>query len=88
VVLLLHDFSFHTPDELLAALTKSNGSQSAMPKSGMGSMAMGSGSMGAMNSGTMGAMNMASGTAMAAREIGNAARSTKLRASTAPSRLP
>src|SRR5438270_9261975 len=40
VVLLLHDFSFHTPDELLAALTKSNGSQSAMPKSGMGSMAM------------------------------------------------
>ncbi|MEA2855406.1 MAG: hypothetical protein QOE02_5473, partial [Rhodospirillaceae bacterium] len=25
VVLLLHDFSFHTPDELLAALTKSNG---------------------------------------------------------------
>src|SRR3984957_5716592 len=58
VVLLLHDFSFHTPDELLAALTKSNGSQSAMPNSGMGSMgsmAMGSGSMGAMNSGTMGA---------------------------------
>src|ERR1700676_1442858 len=56
VMLLLHDFSFHTPDELLAALTKSNGSQSAIPKSGMGSMAMGSGSMGAMNSGTMGAM--------------------------------
>src|SRR5437899_5734725 len=49
VVLLLHDFSFHTPDELLAALTKSNGSQSAMPKSGMGSMAMGSRSLGAMN---------------------------------------
>jgi FtsP/CotA-like multicopper oxidase with cupredoxin domain len=69
VVLLLHDFSFHTPDELLAALTKSNGSQSAMPKSGMGSMAMGSGSMGAMNSGTMGAMNMASGTAMDLNDI-------------------
>jgi FtsP/CotA-like multicopper oxidase with cupredoxin domain len=69
VVLLLHDFSFHTPDELLAALTKSNGSQSAMPKSGMGSMAVGSGSMGAMNSGTMGAMNMASGTAMDLNDI-------------------
>jgi hypothetical protein len=25
VVLTLHDFSFHTPDELLAGLTKSNG---------------------------------------------------------------
>jgi FtsP/CotA-like multicopper oxidase with cupredoxin domain len=50
-VVLLHDFSFHTPDELLAALTKSNGGQSATPKSGMGSMAMRSGSMGAMNSG-------------------------------------
>jgi FtsP/CotA-like multicopper oxidase with cupredoxin domain len=31
----LDDFSFHTPDELLAGLTKSNGSQSAMPNSGM-----------------------------------------------------
>jgi FtsP/CotA-like multicopper oxidase with cupredoxin domain len=31
----LHDFSFQTPDELLAGLTKSNSSQSAMPKSGM-----------------------------------------------------
>jgi FtsP/CotA-like multicopper oxidase with cupredoxin domain len=69
VVLLLHDFSFHTPDELLAGLTKSNGSQSAMPNSGMGSMAMGSGSMGAMNSGTMAAMNMASGTAMDLNDI-------------------
>src|SRR6266576_374573 len=36
VVLTLHDFSFHTPDELLAGLTKSNGSQGAIPKSGMG----------------------------------------------------
>jgi FtsP/CotA-like multicopper oxidase with cupredoxin domain len=35
VVLTLHDFSFQTPDELLAGLTKSNTSQSAMPKSGM-----------------------------------------------------
>jgi FtsP/CotA-like multicopper oxidase with cupredoxin domain len=43
VVLMLHDFSFHTSDELLAGLTKSNGSQSAMPKSGMGAMNMGSG---------------------------------------------
>src|SRR5712672_4292453 len=44
VVLMLHDFSFQTPDELLAELTKSNGSQRAMPKSGMGNnMNMGSG---------------------------------------------
>src|SRR6266478_7712610 len=35
VVLMLHDFSFRTPNELLAGLTKSNGSQSAMPNSGM-----------------------------------------------------
>src|ERR1700704_5172769 len=48
-VLMLHDFSFQTPDELLAGLTKSNSSQSAMPKSGMGNMKMGSGSMAAMN---------------------------------------
>src|SRR5712664_2387639 len=53
VVLMLHDFSFHAPDELLAGLTKSNGSQSAMPTSGMGNnMNMGSGSMGAMNMGS------------------------------------
>ena len=46
VVLTLHDFSFQTPDELLARLTKSNGNQSAMPKSGMGkAMKMDSGSM-------------------------------------------
>src|SRR3981189_1652392 len=36
VVLMLHDFSFQTPDALLAALTKSNGSKSPMPQSGMG----------------------------------------------------
>src|SRR6202158_4763608 len=58
VVLMLQDFSFRAPEELLAGLTKSNGSQSAMPKSGMGNnMNMDSGSMGAMNSGTMHAMN-------------------------------
>src|SRR5216683_4070045 len=45
-VLMLHDFSFQTPDELLAGLTKSNGGQSAMPMGN--SMNMDSGSMGAM----------------------------------------
>src|SRR5258707_6807697 len=70
VVLMLHDFSLQTPDELLAGLTKSNGSQSAMPKSSMGNnMNMDSGSMGAMNSGTMNAMNMASGMAMDLNDI-------------------
>src|SRR3981081_4313462 len=53
VVLMLHDFSFHTPEELLAGLTKSSGGQSAMPKSGMGNnMNMGSGSMSTMNMGS------------------------------------
>ncbi len=53
VVLMLHDFSFRTPNELLAGLTKSNGSQSAMPNSGMGDkMDMGSGNMAAMNMGS------------------------------------
>src|SRR6478672_9907060 len=55
VVLLLHDFSFHSPDELLAGLTQSNGSQSAMPKNGVGDhMNMGSESMGSMNMGSSG----------------------------------
>src|SRR5713101_9544346 len=59
VVLMLHDFSFRTPEELLAGLTKSNGNQSAMPKSGMDSnMNMGSGSMGAMNMGSGMAMDL------------------------------
>src|SRR6202158_3676732 len=59
VVLMLHDFSFHTPDELLAGLTTSNGGQSAMPKSGMdNNMNMGSGSMGAMNMGSGMAMEL------------------------------
>jgi FtsP/CotA-like multicopper oxidase with cupredoxin domain len=62
VVLMLNDFSFRTPDELLAGLTKSNSGQSAMPKSGMGNdkmkMNMGTGSMGAMNMGSGMAMDL------------------------------
>jgi FtsP/CotA-like multicopper oxidase with cupredoxin domain len=59
VVLMLHDFSFRTPDELLAGLTKPNGSQSAMPMSGMGNnMNMGSGSVAAMNMGSGMAMDL------------------------------
>jgi FtsP/CotA-like multicopper oxidase with cupredoxin domain len=68
VVLLLHDFSFKMPDELLAGLTKSSGSQSAMPKSGM-DKAMNMGSKGTMNSGTMGAMNMAPGMSMDLNDV-------------------
>src|ERR1700731_1038220 len=65
VVLMLHDFSFRTPDELLAGLTKSNGSQSAMPMSAIGNnMNLGSGSMGAMN-----ALDMGSGMAMDLNDI-------------------
>src|SRR5260370_25770622 len=53
VVLLLHDFSFRTPDELLAGLTKPGGNQNAMTKGGMDkAMNMGSGSMAAMNIGS------------------------------------
>src|SRR5882757_4592884 len=55
VVLMLHDFSFRTPDELLAGLTKSNSSENAMPKTGMN---MGSGAMGAMNMGPGMAMDL------------------------------
>jgi FtsP/CotA-like multicopper oxidase with cupredoxin domain len=70
VVLMLHDFSFRRPDELLAGLTKSNGSDKAMPKTGTGNnMKMGSASMGAMSSGTMGAMNMGPGTAMDLNDV-------------------
>jgi FtsP/CotA-like multicopper oxidase with cupredoxin domain len=59
VVLMLHDFSFHTPEELLAGLTASNGGQSAMPKSGMGNnMNMGSANMGAMDMGSGMAMDL------------------------------
>jgi FtsP/CotA-like multicopper oxidase with cupredoxin domain len=59
VVLMLHDFSFRTPDELLAGLAKSNGSQSAMPMSGMDNkMDMGPGGMRAMNMGPGIAMDL------------------------------
>jgi len=59
VVLMLHDFSFQTPEELLAGLTKSNGSRSAMPKTGMvKAMNMGSGGMGAVNMGSGMAMDL------------------------------
>ena len=62
VVLMLHDFSFHTPEELLAGLTKSNANQSVIPNSGMGhNMNMGSG--------VMGPMNMESGTAIDLNDI-------------------
>jgi FtsP/CotA-like multicopper oxidase with cupredoxin domain len=67
VVLMLHDFSFRTPEELLAGLTKSTGSQSAsaMPKSSMGNDKMNMN----MGAGGMGAMNMGSGMAMDLNDI-------------------
>jgi FtsP/CotA-like multicopper oxidase with cupredoxin domain len=50
VVLILHDFSFRTPEELLAGLTKSSGGQSGVPNSATGNgMKMGAGNMPAMN---------------------------------------
>jgi FtsP/CotA-like multicopper oxidase with cupredoxin domain len=55
VVLMLYDFSFRTPEELLAGLTKPKG-QSVMSASGMGSNMN-------MRSGSKDAMNMGSGTA-------------------------
>lgn len=59
VVLMLHDFSFRTPEELLAGLSKSSGSQSAMPKSGMlEAMNMDSRSMSGMNMGSSMAMDL------------------------------
>jgi FtsP/CotA-like multicopper oxidase with cupredoxin domain len=65
VVLMLHDFSFTPPEQLLARLTKSNGSQAAMPKGGMGNgMNMRSESMGAMN-----AMDMEPGMAMDLNDV-------------------
>jgi FtsP/CotA-like multicopper oxidase with cupredoxin domain len=68
VVLMLHDFSFRTPDEVLASLTKSSGGQSAMPMSGMDNhnVNMGAGSMGAMN---MSTMSMGSGMAMDLNDV-------------------
>src|ERR1700738_364242 len=62
VVLMLHDFSFRAPEELLAGLTKSSGTQSAMPNSGMGNGMN-------MSSGSMAAMNMGSGMAMDLNDI-------------------
>ena len=60
VVLLLHDFSFRTPDELLAGLTKPDSSRSAMPMSHGGITTNGSGNMGDTHVGAMnmGGMNM------------------------------
>src|SRR6266576_2924010 len=59
VLLTLHDFSFRTPDELLAGLTQASGSESAMPKTGMdNAMNMGSGDMGGMNMGSGMAMDL------------------------------
>jgi FtsP/CotA-like multicopper oxidase with cupredoxin domain len=65
VVLMLHDFSFSPPEQLLARLTKSSGSQAAMPKGGMGNgMNMRSESMSAMN-----AMDMGPGMAMDLNDV-------------------
>jgi FtsP/CotA-like multicopper oxidase with cupredoxin domain len=48
VVVLLHDFSFRSPEEILADLTKSSGASA-----GMGGMAMGGSSMAGMNTAGM-----------------------------------
>jgi FtsP/CotA-like multicopper oxidase with cupredoxin domain len=84
VVLMLDDFSFHTPEELLAGLTKSSGGQSAIPEAGASTMSMGSGSMGNVQmgsgstgrmdnrdtgSGRMGGMSIGSGMAMDLNDI-------------------
>jgi FtsP/CotA-like multicopper oxidase with cupredoxin domain len=70
VVLMLHDFSFRTPDELLAGLTGSDGSRSAMPKSGKGNaMNMDTGSRGRAKSREMEAMNMGPGMAMDLNDV-------------------
>ncbi|MGY4432820.1 FtsP/CotA-like multicopper oxidase with cupredoxin domain [Bradyrhizobium sp. F1.13.1] len=69
VVLMLHDFSFRSPDELLAGLTTPSRNRSAMLKSGMDNvMNMGSGP-GGMNMETMSAMNMAPGRAMDLNDV-------------------
>src|SRR5262245_41357918 len=62
VVLLLHDFSFRSPEELLAGLTKSSGDRSAMPASGA------HGPMQMRPSGTD-HMHMGSGTTMDLNDI-------------------
>src|SRR5712671_4689979 len=65
VVLMLHDFSFHTPEELLAGLTKSNASQNEMPKSGMGNNM----NMDSMSMAPGSTMNMGSGMAKDLNDI-------------------
>lgn len=45
IVVLLHDFSFSPPEELLARLTAKSGATGQMPGMGGGGMAMGGGSM-------------------------------------------
>jgi FtsP/CotA-like multicopper oxidase with cupredoxin domain len=59
VVLVLHDFSFRPPGELLAGLARPDGNPSAMPTGGMGdAMNMGSASMDTMNMGPGMAMDL------------------------------
>ena len=71
VVLMLHDFNFHTPEELLAGLIKAGGGQSAIPRAGASTMSMGSESMGnvGMGSGSTGRMSMGSGKEMDLNDI-------------------
>ena len=71
VVLMLHDFSFHTPEELLAGLIKAGGGQSAIPGAGASTMSMGSESLGnmRMGSGSTGSMSMGSGMAMDLNDV-------------------
>src|SRR6516165_3175127 len=59
VVLILHDFSFRPPDELLAGLTKSNNAHGEMPGSGpAANMHMGAGGAHPMNMGSGMAMDL------------------------------
>ena len=71
VVLMLHDFSFHTPEELLAGLIKAGGDQTAIPERRASTMDMGSESMGnmRMGSGSTGRMSMGSGIAMDLNDV-------------------
>jgi FtsP/CotA-like multicopper oxidase with cupredoxin domain len=64
VVLMLHDFSFHTPEELLAGLIKAGGDQTAIPGAGASTMDMGSESMGNMRMGSGSTGHMSMGSAM------------------------
>jgi FtsP/CotA-like multicopper oxidase with cupredoxin domain len=58
VVLMLHDFSFRTPDELLSGLTRSDGSKNTMAMSGMDHMNMGLASASGMNASSGMAMDL------------------------------